>query len=226
LCVGRLGIRARTPPEPRAFPRLTPRLEVPCFYPAPHVAPRRPRRTRARRAPPYARRPRLRRTTAESTPSPRRHRRTCALFKAAVPSPPHAITTAPPRHHGRRRRTRLPAPLQCRVNPLGVYPSPLGPNRAAPCPGRVPSRRQHHSPRPPPSVPAARPRRRPLRPNFGRHRVLGEHVVESCYLPDRERHRFAAIGRNRAAPTAKGHIARAHFFPGAFLQSKGIVVRC
>jgi hypothetical protein len=47
-CADRLGIRARTPPKPRAFPRLTPLPEVPRFYPAPRVAPRRLRRTRAR----------------------------------------------------------------------------------------------------------------------------------------------------------------------------------
>jgi hypothetical protein len=103
-CVGLLGLRARTPPKPRAFPRLTPRLRCLVLIPrrasllvvrvvrarAAHRADRGPFR-----APLYTRRPRLCRTTAESMPSPRRHRWTCALFKAAVPSPPHAITTVP-----------------------------------------------------------------------------------------------------------------------------------
>jgi hypothetical protein len=111
------------------------------------------------------------------------------------------------------------------VNPLGVSPSSLGPNRTAPCPERAPSRRQRHPPRLPPPVPAVRPRRRPLRPNFGHHRALGEHVVESHHLPGREHRRFAGIGRSRAAPKAKGHIARAHFFPGCFVQSRGVSVR-
>jgi hypothetical protein len=131
------------------------------------------------------------------------------------PSPP--LMPAPPRHHSRRRRARISMPLQCRVNPLGISPSSLGPNRTAPCPGRAPSRRQRHPPRPPPPVPTVHPRRRPLHPNFGHHRALGEHVVESHHLPGRERRRFAGIGRNRAAPTAKGHIARAHFFPWCFV---------
>jgi hypothetical protein len=62
--------RGRTPfPGPRAFPRPTPRPGAPRFFPAPRVAPRRSRRTRACRTPggppvrpaprPYARRPRL-----------------------------------------------------------------------------------------------------------------------------------------------------------------------
>jgi hypothetical protein len=36
---------------------------------------------------------------------------------------------------------------------------------------------------------AARPRRRPLRPNSGHHRALGEHVVEPHHLPGRMRRR-------------------------------------
>jgi hypothetical protein len=51
------------------------------------VTPCRSHRTRARRAqggPPV--RPAPRRTTAESTPSPRRHRRPSALFKGRAPS--------------------------------------------------------------------------------------------------------------------------------------------
>jgi hypothetical protein len=70
--VGRLGVRARTPPKPRAFPRLAPRPEMPHFYPAPRVAPRRPSRTPACRAPGG---PPIR-------PAPRR---TCARRGSAVP---------------------------------------------------------------------------------------------------------------------------------------------
>jgi hypothetical protein len=123
--------RARAPvasvSEPHAFPRLTLRPEVPRFYPAPRVAPRHPRRTphaahRAdRRSIPrsavHARLTRLRRTTTESTSSPCRHHRTCALFKATVPSPPS-------RHHRRSRpshRTRHGRRLASRrlARPLG-----------------------------------------------------------------------------------------------------------
>jgi hypothetical protein len=109
-CVGRLGVHTRTPPKPRAFPRLMSCPEMSRFYPAPRVASRRPRRTRARRAPGgppvrpaprRTRRSRLHRTTAESTPSPCRHRRSSALFRAAIfPLTPvttaHARSTAPP----------------------------------------------------------------------------------------------------------------------------------
>jgi hypothetical protein len=137
-CVGRLGVRARTPSKPRAFPRLTPRPEVPRFYPAPRVAPRRLRRTRACRAPggPPVRfaphRTRAGRGSAVPRRNPRRHHVVTAgralylrppFLLPLTPSPP--LQTAPPRHHGRRRRTCLPAPLQCRVNSLGVSPSPL-----------------------------------------------------------------------------------------------------
>jgi hypothetical protein len=100
LSAGRLGVLARTPPRPHAFPRTTPCPEVPRFYPAPYAhAPRTGQTADPFHARPYARWPRLCRTTAESTPSSRRHRRTRTLFKAAVPSPPsrhHHRSTAPP----------------------------------------------------------------------------------------------------------------------------------
>jgi hypothetical protein len=123
-CDGHLGVRARTPPEPRAFPRLTPRPEVPRFYPAPCVAPRRPRRTCVRRAPggppvrSALRRMRASRGSALPRRNPRRHHVVTVgrvlylrppFLLPLTPSPP--LQTAPPRHHGRRRRTRLPAPL-------------------------------------------------------------------------------------------------------------------
>jgi hypothetical protein len=154
------------------------------------------------RAPPYVRRPRLRRTTVESKPSPRRHRRTSALYKAANFPPRARHHRSYPLHHAimtAAAELAFPRLFQCRVNSLGVSPSSLGPNHTTPCPGRAPSRRQHHPPRPPPPVPAVRPRRRPLRPNFGHHRALGEHVVEPHHLPNREHRRFARIGRSRAA---------------------------
>jgi hypothetical protein len=123
-CDGHLGVRARTPPEPRAFPRLTPRPEVPRFYPAPCVAPRRPLRTCVRRAPggppvrSALRRMRASRGSALPRRNPRRHHVVTVgrvlylrppFLLPLTPSPP--LQTAPPRHHGRRRRTRLPAPL-------------------------------------------------------------------------------------------------------------------
>jgi hypothetical protein len=70
-CAGCLGVRARTPPQPCAFPRR-PHLEAPCFYPAPRVAPRR-RAVRQRAA---------HRADRRSVPSPAR---TCADRDAAVP---------------------------------------------------------------------------------------------------------------------------------------------
>jgi hypothetical protein len=50
-------------------------------------------------------------------------------------------------------------------------------------------------------------------------------MVEPNHLPSREHRRFAGIGRSRAAPMAKGHIARLEVFPGCFVQSRGISVR-
>jgi hypothetical protein len=73
--------------------------------------------------------------------------------------------------------------------------------------------------RPPPPAIAERPRWQLLHPNYGHHPTLGEHVVDPNPSPGRERRRFAGIGRSRAAPTAKGHIASPHFFPGASTQN-------
>jgi hypothetical protein len=50
-------------------------------------------------------------------------------------------------------------------------------------------------------------------------------MVEPNYLPGRERRWFARIGRCRAAPMAKGHIARFKVFPRCFVQYRGISVR-
>jgi hypothetical protein len=119
-----------------------------------------------------------------------------------MPSPP--LQTAAPRHHGLRHRTCLPVPLQCRVSPLGVSPSPLGPNRAAPCPGHAPSRQQHPQPRPSPPAITARPRWWLLRPNRGYQPTLVERVVRPDLFPDRARRRFAGVGRSRAARRSQG----------------------
>jgi hypothetical protein len=46
---------------------------------------------------------------------------------------------------------------------------------------------------------AARPRRRPLLPNFGHHRALGEHVVKPHHLPGRMRRRNRRCLASRTA---------------------------
>jgi hypothetical protein len=97
----RLGIRVHTPPQSCAFPRRS-RPEAPCFYPAPHIAPRRLRCTRERRAPSGAPvRPTPHRTAAESTTSPCCHRQPSVLFKGrtlltrAVPCRPPWMPPSP-----------------------------------------------------------------------------------------------------------------------------------
>jgi hypothetical protein len=80
-------------------------------------------------------------------------------------------------------------------------------------------------PRPPPPAIAVRPHRRLLRPNYGHHPILGEHVVDPDPSPGQERRRTHRIPANRTAPTAKGGIARGWVFLGGFVQSRGESVR-
>jgi hypothetical protein len=130
-CADRLGIRARTPPKPRAFPRLTPLPEVPRFYPAPRVAPRRLRRTRARPAPggppvrPTPRRTRAGRGSTVPRQNPHCHPVVTAR-RALCLRPPFFLhltpfTTAPD------RSTAPPWP-----------PPPNSPSRASPVPSELP----------------------------------------------------------------------------------------
>jgi hypothetical protein len=85
---GRLGVRARTPHKPRAFPRLTPRPEVPRFYPAPRITPRRSRRACRTAGPrPHARLPEARApkvTRLEDARAPRRPKFSAAPCRIAT----------------------------------------------------------------------------------------------------------------------------------------------
>jgi hypothetical protein len=116
----------RTPQRPRiprpladrVYARLpqTLRPEAPRFFPAPRVAPRaravprlRERRAVRRVLSPYARRSRLRRTSAESTSSPHRHRRPSTLFKGRPP--PRTCRARAARHGRRLNKLQFPEPF-------------------------------------------------------------------------------------------------------------------
>jgi hypothetical protein len=80
-------------------------------------------------------------------------------------------------------------------------------------------------PRPPPPALVVRPRRQLLRPNFGHPQALGERVVETHYLPDRERRRLAEIRLEPPPPHAKNPIASPQIFLGSQPWTRGISVR-
>jgi hypothetical protein len=69
-----------------------------------------------------------------------------------------------------------------------------------------------------------RPLRPIFRPNSGHPQALGEHVVTPHSLPGWERRRPRRISASRAAPTAKGGIAKGRIFLGCLAQTEGIVV--
>jgi hypothetical protein len=198
--------RACAPPDASMLPEL--RLPQ---APAPRGASFSPYVTRRSPPAPYARAER----TAGSSAVPRAGR------DAAVPRRylhRHLVVTGKPepylRRHclpaGEHRAGRPPLPPSRQARPSTSTPSrpttshpSLGPAKAqalAHCPAQRPPRRHPKPPRPSPLAAAARPRRRPLRPNFGHHRVLGEHVVEHHHLPGRMRPRSR---RNPASRTAK-----------------------
>jgi hypothetical protein len=107
------------------------------------------------------------------------------------------------------------------------HPS-LGPAEAralAHCLAKNHPHRQTEPPRLSPPTAAARPRRRPLRPNYGHHPILGEHVVEPGPFPGRERRWPCRIPTSRAAPMAKGRIASPRIFLWCLVQTEGIVVK-
>jgi hypothetical protein len=93
------------------------------------------------------------------------------------------------------------------------------------CLAKSPPSRHTEPLRPSPPATTVHPHRRPLRPNFCHHRVLGEHMVEPDPFPGWEYCRLAGIGRSRATPTAKGRIASPQIFLGCSVQSKGIFVK-
>jgi hypothetical protein len=128
-----------------------------------------------------------------------------------LPSPPPPCAHASASSH---RRPTFP------TYSLG----PVAPSQTAPCHQCALPSREPEPPRPPPAI-IGRPHRRLLRPNYGHHPILGEHVVDPDPSPGRERRRSRRIPANRAAPTAKGGIARGRVFLGRFVQSRGISVR-
>jgi hypothetical protein len=230
-----LGVRAMRRPRPptvlgRTFP-TRPRPEAPWSPPGLRAAvcPRYTGRARAtdRRsdggAPPYERRSRPG-TTEASSPSAAVTPETSRPYKYPTFSPPLAVIATPPRHPRRLRRAApLPA-FHGRATTHVPSLDPVEPSRATCCPSRARVVARAEPPRPTPPVLAVRPRRRILRPNFGHPWVLGELMVEPDHFPDREHCRFDGIGRSRAAPMAKGHIARLQAFSRCFVQSRGICV--
>jgi hypothetical protein len=96
-------------PRPTAFPRPTPRLEAPRFFPAPRVVPRRSRRTRARAVHQVDLRSVPRPAVCapiEAAAVPRRYIRRHPdvtgeplLFKVACSSPSCLLLPLPPLHH-------------------------------------------------------------------------------------------------------------------------------
>jgi hypothetical protein len=205
-CPYRLGICARLPPKASTPPE--PRLPQ---TPAPRGASFSPRATR--RPPPalYARAERTVGSSAVPRASldavvPRRHLRRHPVVTGE--SAPYLRRHCLPAGEHRAGRPPLPPSRQARPStstpsrPTTSHPS-LGPAKAqalAHCPAQRPPRCHPKPQRSSPPAAAARPRRRPLRPNFGHHRVLGEHVVEHHHLPGRMHPRSR---RNPASRTAK-----------------------
>jgi hypothetical protein len=165
-----------------------PRPEAPWILPVPRIAavrtvPRREHATvrRSVRTPAEAVS-----TTAASSPSPRRHHRPSHPYLKDAPSscalslscrPPWSPLERAPISRAFRHRPKHPTlPL---THQWAIAFACWQAERL--------TRRQHRPPRPPPPVLAVRPRRRLLRPNFGHHRTLGEHVVEPHQHPGRER---------------------------------------
>jgi hypothetical protein len=173
------GTRASSPFAPYARAPRT----------GPHLYTRRPR------PPPYHGG-----ISAITTTSPARR----PYLKAACPPPPsRPPPLLPPLHcasHGRRLASHRPArPLGHRVREHLPRDPPHRP-RVTHCPSLRPSHRNRSPPRPPPPATAARPRRLPLRPNFGHHRALGEHMVDAHgHLPGRMRRRTRRNPMSRAA---------------------------
>jgi hypothetical protein len=91
---------------------------------------------------------------------------------------PSSAGIATPSRHLRCRRRAMPLPAFRSQATLHI-PSlePMEPSRATCCPGRAHAIAGAEPPRPPPSVPAARPCRRVLRPNSGHPQALGEPTV-------------------------------------------------
>jgi hypothetical protein len=90
---------------------------------------------------------------------------------------------------------------------------PVAPSHAAHChPCALPS----PEPRPPPPAIAVRPHRQLLRPNYGHHRTLGEHVVDPDPFPGRERRRSRRIPANRAASRDQGWDCKGLIHPRGF----------
>jgi hypothetical protein len=121
------------------------------------------------------------------------------------------------------RRTR-PVPAQpSRSTTFRPSLDPADALALAHCLAKSPRRRTEPSRLPPPAI-AVRPLRPLLRPNSGHPQALGEHVVTPHSLPSRERRRPRRILASRAAPTAKGGIAKGRIFLGCLAQTEGIVV--
>jgi hypothetical protein len=80
-------------------------------------------------------------------------------------------------------------------------------------------------PRLPPPAVAVRPHRRLLRPNYGHHPTLGEHVVDPDPPPAGSAAGLAGFRPTTPPPMAMGGIARGRVFLGGFVQSRGISVR-
>jgi hypothetical protein len=190
-----LGVCAHAVPYPDA---CAPRHLI--FSPR-HASPA-ARAVRARRADRWsvrgpARRPRRHRTTAASSPSSGRHGRACDLFKAPLPPrgrAPSRPAPLPPSHKARPSTSTSSRPTTSHPS-LGLAKA----QALAHCPGNVAAPPEYRPPRPSPLAATARPCQRPLRPNFGHHRVLGDHVVEHHHLPGRMHRRSRRNPASRAA---------------------------
>jgi hypothetical protein len=150
----------------------------------------------------------VRRTTAGA--SRRRHRWSGRpLFKRSplLLAPPDLTPAVPPRHRGRRQQAVTLRHLKATAR-VSSFPRTRSTSPSHTLPSVRPPRRNPEPPWPPPPAIAVRPCRRLLRPNYGHHPILGEHVVVPDPSPSRERRRSRRIPANRAAPTTKGGIAR------------------
>jgi hypothetical protein len=141
------------------------------------------------------------------------------------PFPSSAGITTPPHHPRRRRRAAPPPSFRGQASAPIPFLEPIEQTRAACCPGRARAVAEAGPPRPPPSVPAARPRRRDLRPNISHPQSLGEPAVVPRRFPGRERRWLAGIWPAPPPPMAKGQIASPKLCVGCFVQSRGVFVR-
>jgi hypothetical protein len=143
----------------------------------------------------------------------RRHNPVTAEHLFKVASLPCARRAEPPHHcraarHGcRHRRALIPRHSRHPIT-RALSIGPLGAPNVACCPTHVLHSPELWSPRPSSSVAVVRHRRVPPRPNSEHQRPFGEHALIPAPLHGRERRRPRRNWPSRAAPMAKGHIAR------------------